>query len=396
MFCGTTFSIKTCPLIHSGFLVFLLLLIFNASAAQPEISSETRISLLTCRPGDPVYSTFGHTAIRIQDPVNELDIAFNYGIFSFEEKNFTLKFLRGKLPYILGIQNFERLLQEYRFDKRSVFEQVLNLSYPEKKKVFAFLVENYKPEIIKYMYVFFFDNCSTRPRDVLKTTLDPIKFPEKGKDATFRTLLTEYTWSKPWMSFGIDLLIGAIADRKAGVEEQMFLPEYLMGHLDGTTLDGHVLTQPATLILDFENEHQRRKDAPFFTPILVFCLFLVVDGLLLIKRPIILAVWDNWYNQIWYFFLGIGGVVVLFMWFGTDHMATKSNYNMLWLNPLFLGLLSGTVQKPWVIRLLLVGLVASLFIPVMGLQQFHFASVLIIISTIFKLTRLLLKLYKKA
>src|ERR1700739_4405382 len=70
-------------------------------------SSHICISLLTCTPGDELYSTFGHSALRVTDSANSTDIVYNYGTFNFDDKNFYLRFIRGKLLYYLAPEDFQ-------------------------------------------------------------------------------------------------------------------------------------------------------------------------------------------------------------------------------------------------------------------------------------------------
>ena len=65
----------------SSSLFFLLLLPTGQTTANSNDS--IRLSLLTCAPGEEIYSLFGHTAIRYENPSQGIDVVFNYGLFSF-------------------------------------------------------------------------------------------------------------------------------------------------------------------------------------------------------------------------------------------------------------------------------------------------------------------------
>ena len=113
------------------------LLIINSATAQPVLSadrdtSRMRISLLTCTPGEELYSTFGHSAYRVVDSNGITDIVYNYGTFNFNDEGFYLKFIRGKLLYYVSTENFRDFVSDYKADNRGITEQVLNLSGPEK------------------------------------------------------------------------------------------------------------------------------------------------------------------------------------------------------------------------------------------------------------------------
>ena len=227
-------------------LALVLALLAPAARAQdlPDLSPEAEVSLLTMLPGDEVYALFGHTAFRIADPALGLDRTYNYGTFDFEQPFFVVRFARGLLDYQLSVAPFERTLAEYRYMERPIIEQRLDLSPEAKQRLFRFLETNYLPENRAYRYDFFFDNCSTRPRDALEAALG--RRPDyndyrAGSTATFRDLLQPYLDGAPLTDLGIDLGLGAPTDRVATHREAMFLPLELMRAYDAATLDGRPL-----------------------------------------------------------------------------------------------------------------------------------------------------------
>ena len=139
-----------------------------AQVKFPQISKEARISLITISPGNQLYTRFGHSAIRINDPQQELDIVYNYGTFDFDTPGFYTKFLRGKLLYFLSVYSFDRMVRTYEYFNQSVYEQELNLTFEQKIAVYNFLNWNYLPDNRYYLYDFFYDNCSSRIRDVFQ------------------------------------------------------------------------------------------------------------------------------------------------------------------------------------------------------------------------------------
>ncbi len=362
-----------------------LLLICFAQNSNAQLSEDSSISLITCRPGEEIYNAFGHTAIRIFDPINELDILYNYGMFSFDEPNFILKFLRGKLLYWLGIEKYNTFLNNYTKQKRSVIEQKLNLSLEQKNQIFLALRHNLKPDNRNYLYDFFFDNCSTRPRDIITDNIINLNFYNTNDNKSFRELIDEYTVSKPWTDFGIDLIIGSIADRKASTEDQMFLPEYLMFHIDIATIKNQKLVDENKLVLDYENEAKIRSTKSFPWPMLLFGMFLFIELLLYLKPKLLNSKLISYYDNAWFCVLGISGVLILFMWFGTDHIATKSNLNLLWLNPLYLFKLKK--HKSPLLDYSIFGLLLLTILQNNTIQSLHAASIIIIAIIAFKVLR---------
>lgn len=113
-------------------------IIMTASAHAQTFPSQgahmdsVEISLLTCSPGNEVWSLYGHSAIRIQDKSNGEDVAVNYGLFDYNQKNFIIRFIFGLTDYSVGIAPFPMFLTEYARQGRTVVQQRLNLS-PEEK-----------------------------------------------------------------------------------------------------------------------------------------------------------------------------------------------------------------------------------------------------------------------
>ena len=175
----------------------LILIIFcgSISAQSRNLSSNATISLLTCSPGEAIYELFGHTAVRVKDPSQGIDLVFNYGIFDFDTPNFVVKFVRGKLLYKLGVDQYRRFEYQYKVENRRVIEQVFNFNSPEKQQVFDYLLNNAKPENAYYQYDFFYDNCSSRVFDVIKDTLEQnlsYKIPEKKIHQLSKTIRLLY------------------------------------------------------------------------------------------------------------------------------------------------------------------------------------------------------------
>ena len=176
------------------FFLFILLHIFSTEKSFSQDSSHIRISLLTCSPGQELYSIFGHSAIRVTDSTSLTDIVFNYGTFNFDDENFYLKFVRGKLLYYLSIERFDDFSASYQFEGRGITEQVLELSAKEKIDLQHFLIENLKEENKFYHYDFFLDNCTTRLRDLIVKIKNPQRPlpPVMPLNTTFRHTIHQY------------------------------------------------------------------------------------------------------------------------------------------------------------------------------------------------------------
>ncbi|MFN0212959.1 MAG: DUF4105 domain-containing protein [Saprospiraceae bacterium] len=316
-----------------GTLYLFLVLVPSLFAQAPiTLSDSARVSLMTVAPGNFVYSTFGHSAIRVKDPVSRFDRCYNYGTFDFEQPNFILKFCQGKLLYNLDVETYRSFEYGNLHDRRPMTEQVFSMNQAQKQRIFDLLQENNKEENRYYKYDFFYDNCATRIRDILQETyfyqlqLDSTVMP---KGATMRQLLQPYLEEKPWLDFGIDLLLGLPADHKANISEYMFLPDYMHNVFSkAKTNDGLALVQSERLIPETPIRKYPFKPSPLDRPFLVMC-FVAVIGLLSMANPRTERVFDT----IFWFVLGLAGLVIALLWFATDHSATKGNLNILWAWP---------------------------------------------------------------
>ena len=220
-----------------------MVLCFGRIGAQT-LSEEAEIYLLTCTAGEEVWSKYGHTGIRVVDRAQDMDVVFNYGLFSMQEKGFYLKFVRGETYYQLGIEPYRYFREFYGAIGRKTYWQRLNLTQVQKQEVMDALLTNYLPENRFYLYNFVFDNCATRPYHILKQALgDTILSTYKGYEGTpFRKAISRYTGRHNWVDFGINMIFGKEADEPMSNEERLFLPEELMWYMaearlaDGTPL----------------------------------------------------------------------------------------------------------------------------------------------------------------
>jgi len=313
-------------------LFFFFSLFFGAQAQQEACSLQ--ISLLTCNPGEELYSTFGHSALRVKDSSAGTDVIFNYGTFQFGD-DFYAKFVRGKLLYMVSIEDFAAFKEDYQYESRSIHEQMLQLTCAEKQQLYAALQTNAREENRYYRYDFLFDNCSTRLRDIVAAnTKGGVKFGNilPNKLPTFRNLLYTYldNGGQHWSKLGIDLLLGSRLDKKVTNAQAMFLPDYLMKGFDSAQTNTRRLVTASQTILTMPSPI---KGSSFFQPMVVFSLLLVLLILLsfIPKKSVQRAV--GIFDFSLFFILGLVGCLLIFMWTSTDHALCKDNYNLLWALP---------------------------------------------------------------
>ena len=308
----------------------------------------TEISVLTCDPGNEIYSLFGHSALRIKNPINGQDLVVNWGLFEFSESQFQFgyDFAKGRLKYYMGIQLMSNFITEYRRSKRGIREQVLNLSNQEKYKIIQLLEENYKPENRKYKYEFFYDNCSSRLRDIIKKVFgENINFYQspKSNKFTFRETIHLYLESFPWLKLGIDLVLGKKIDKLVSNENLMFLPLNVEEIFDKSLVQNNgsiknLVKSKNTLIESFENKNKLNNIGFYSWILLAITLLLIV-----FKLDKALGFWSS----LNLFIIGLLGIVLVFMWIGTDHNTTKMNFNLLWASPFHFILIFCLIKESW-------------------------------------------------
>lgn len=323
--------------------------------AQDSTSRDTDcaigVSLLTCTPGAELYSTFGHSALRVVDHTAGTDSIYNYGTFDFEDPSFYSKFVRGKLLYFVSVEPYAWFVEQYQYEQRGILEQKLRLSCEETKRLLAFLHENLRPENRYYKYDFVYDNCTTRLRDIVFSNLGPgtrVADIRPAPPVTFRDLIHSYLdrAHQNWSKLGIDILLGSPLDKRLLNNETMFLPDYLLKGFDSTQVKGGPLVSEKAEVL---SATAPPPDKPVFTPIIVFgiVLLLIAIASLSAKARRMLFYFDA------FLFLttGLLGLLLLFMWFGTDHQTCRNNFNLAWAFPVNLALpFFLSKKRPWLKR----------------------------------------------
>jgi hypothetical protein len=278
-----------------------------------------------------LYSTFGHSAFRVVDSTSLTDIVYNYGTFNFDDDGFYLKFVRGKLLYYVSTEYFADFKDLYQSTNRGITEQLLNLSAAEKISMQQFLNNNLKAENRYYKYDFFFDNCTTRLRDILKKYHDSVftQTQVMPKGGRFRQAIHQYLDknNKDWSKLGIDILLGQPCDAVMTTEQMQFLPDNLMTGLDSSKSD---IVLSSKNLYSFTNEGNKKT---LFTPFVLFSILLVLIVFISLSKSKFAIAFLQGFDGMFFFVTGVLGIVLILMWTGTDHQMCKNNFNLLWAWP---------------------------------------------------------------
>lgn len=361
-FCSVKMNRRFLKTIFKTILLFFALLATSAVHAQEDTHNgatashasqdsllqemdSVDISLLTCSAGSQIWSLYGHTAIRLEDKPHNTDVAINYGMFNFRQKNFILKFVFGHTDYEMGIEPFNMFLLSYASQGRGVVQQRLNLTREEKLSIVQAFAQNYEPANRVYRYNFFYDNCTTRARDILANHLNgKIEYASATTASSYREMIHQWNGQHLWMRFGKDLLLGVTADNATGLEEQQFLPDSLRKDFDKAQIvdpAGHKRPLVATTETILRPNEANVKEAGnnildkvwnTVTPNILFAAILLLTILMSafeLKRK--RTVWL--YDVTLLTLDGIAGLALLLMVF-SEHPTVNANLQILLLNPL--------------------------------------------------------------
>ncbi len=367
--------------------LFLFLIFFGLHTSFSQslgFSVYSEISIITCGPGEELYEAFGHSAIRIKDPVLNLDLIYNYGMFDWNAPNFYGNFVKGKLLYKLGRYPFHHFLRSYAKDKRWVKEQILNLTLEQKQRFFSYLENNASPKNASYYYDPYFDNCATRMVSVTKAVLGKkVTFDSKHLTETlsYRELMNRELPQNTWGSLGINIALGSKLDAKADAIGVTYLPDYIIKAFENATIfkdnQPEKLVKKETFLLDFK---EKKQTIVALNPMLVFSILAII-GLFITYRDVKRNRRTKWLDLFLFVFTGLIGILVVFLWFFTNHSTTPNNFNFLWAfapNLFIAFFLLKKEQQKWIQNYLFLLMIMLALIPVVWIFKIQLLPISII------------------
>lgn len=364
-------------------LISIYVILFSLCAPQATAQTQPqqgntpdsiRISLLTCASGDIIYTLFGHSAIRYENFTRGIDAVFNYGIFDFDAPNFEFRFALGETDYQLGVTDYPHFTKEYIRYGRDVWQQTLNLNQKEKEQLIGLLEENYRPENRVYRYNFFYDNCATRPRDMVEKSIDgTLQYADNMTDfntgTTFRDLLHQYSEGHLWSRFGIDLAVGSEADKPINRRMMMFIPFYVQDFfktariVDKAGQARPLVSADEKVVITGKTDadHQSGGITPMQASLLLFVL-VTVATIYGIRRG--KTLWGL--DLVLFLIAGLAGCILAFLVLFSQHPAVGTNYLLFVFHPfhlLCLPCMLNRVRKKKISRYMLANfIVLTLFI----------------------------------
>jgi len=313
--------------INLSVLIFLSSIVVSAQLVP--LSPKATVSVLTCATGNESYSLFGHTAVRIADPEQFLDVVYNYGAFDFSTPNFVAKFAKGDLQYFVVADSFSEFIGRYQYEGRSVYEQKLRLSLPLKQQLFDQLNKTLQSEERFYTYKFIDRNCTTMVVDLLNQTIGTKAITKKdATKKTYREVLFPYFKNHFYEQLGTSSIFGTKVDQKATT---LFLPFDLLESLKITKYKNEPLSEPVVSLLTVAptTPHSWWNNAYTYGAFLLLLVFWK-------KRSV---------GLLFLTVMGILGLFFLFMGWYSLHPELANNYNVLLFNPTLLVLVFFVLQK---------------------------------------------------
>ena len=317
-------------------IIALMLSFFSLTQSVRGQEDSIKVSLMTCAPGTEIYALFGHTALRYEDTARGEDWVFNYGMFSFNTPHFIYRFVKGETDYELGVTPYSYFEGSYAMRGSSVYQQTLNLTMAEKQKLRRLLEENYQPENRVYRYNFFYDNCTTRARDIIEECIEgKVVYPDGKEGLSFRDIVHQYTKGHEWDELGIDMCLGSEADEPVDARKQMFAPFYMLEAAGKATIVAGDSVRPFVLqekkVVDVEPEGGE-GGFPLSPLVCVFVLMgaVCLVGWIQLKVKKVIWIWDLFLFGV----QGLAGCVIAFLVCFSTHPTVGSNWLILLLNPI--------------------------------------------------------------
>lgn len=358
---------------------FLLFLLSIGSIGQNiQLTENAKVSVITCDSGNESYSLFGHTAIRIVDAEKNFDVVYNYGAFDFSTPNFVAKFTKGDLQYFAVADSFLDFMNQYNYEKRSVYEQELIIPLIYKQKLFDNLTTTLSTSENYYTYKFIDKNCTSMVVDLINKTLGgKIILKKTETDKTYRSILYPYFDNSFYEKLGTSIIFGTKVDQYG---TRIFLPFELHKSLQQTQFENHLLCKESKTILEYKKE----TPTSWWNNIYSYLLFL---GLILVlNRKII--------DQFYILIMGLLGVFFISMGFYSLHLELANNYNALLFNPTLLILLYfiATKNKKWIVNLSILNIISIVLYLIFMINKIHLLIVLpLLITSTILLTKIAFK-----
>ena len=299
------------------------------------ISDEAKFYLVTCEPGEEVYERFGHSGIRVYDPVTGIDEVFHWGLFSFDTPNFVGRFISGNTDYEMGVYSTKFFMLQYIERESAIYAQELDLTPEQKHALWAKLWVNYRPENRKYRYNFIYDNCATRPYQLIISAYNyKVLLNYEIHQTTYRDIINKYVPIGSTFNTGINIIIGSDADKFITTKESAAFPMYTMDaltHTEYITENGQTpIVKKQEVMHIAEHKNFKINQFTYYISIIIPLSLALLCGFYTNKKKRYVPC----FTHLVLFVSGLVGIVISYLWFFSHHPLVDDNINILWCNPL--------------------------------------------------------------
>ena len=221
----------------------LLLVVPSIASAQPQrmgvlppISDDVpKVIVLTFGVGPRIFERFGHAAICLQHAPPSEPVCFNYGVTDFDAGPIMIwRFLRSEQRFWVEPESWSSMTRFYESEDRDIWMQPLPLEPAQARAIEARLYHDVEEQNRYYVYDHFFDNCTTRVRDMIDDATGHRL--RDGGDAkyplTFREIGHRGLAVIPPLVGLTDFVIGRQTDDHPTLWTAMFHPEVLRREIE--------------------------------------------------------------------------------------------------------------------------------------------------------------------
>jgi Domain of unknown function (DUF4105) len=304
-----------------------------------EPGSELTIYVMTMGVGAEVWERFGHNAIIVEDRSEGTAIAYNYGMFSFRQESFLLRFIQGRMDYWMAGYPAEEEVPRYRAARRSVWRQELNLTPSQRLALRDFLSWNALDDNKFYRYDYYRDNCSTRVRDAIDGVVAGAVAAQSDQPASgdYRFHTLRLVAANRLLYLGLALIEGHPVDVPITRWDEMFLPVKLRDYLrdvkvpDTTGALVPLVRREETL---YESTAYPVPDAPPPWGLAFLAIGMAIGGgfwwggsngrVRRVSQYLLLVG-----GSFWCLLTGVAGAIMAGLWAFTDHAVAAQNENVL-------------------------------------------------------------------
>ncbi len=299
-------------------------------------TEDLHFKLVTFGVGDDIPSYWGHIGLVVEDVRLHETKIYNFGLFSFGD-DFIYNFLKGDLIFSAGAGSLPAYLSFYRNLDREIRISTLNIPLKNRIQLAAKLAWNALPENRDYVYNHYWDNCSTRLRDLLDEAFDGQFFEAANKTSrmNLREHTRRFTARNPFLDMLLMYLMNDDIDKPILIWDDMFLPDELEANLMELKYkdpDGILYKAVSSQLVVFEPE---RDAVPSLPPVhwpwaLLSGILTALAGFLLIrwmynKETAFSRISAASYNLLLGLVLGIPGLALAYF-------ASFSHHTLAWYN----------------------------------------------------------------